>query len=345
MKQYKNILIIKMSSLGDILHALPTLYALRENLPNAKITWAVHPQFADILPGKPYVDEVLFIDRKKLKSLSYLRSLRQILHARHFDMVLDLQCIAKSAVVSFLSGASERYGYWELREGSGLVNKALIGEHQYDHVIERYLDTVRVLGGTVDKIEFPLSSKEEIVTSTKSLITKIAKQDIQDYIVIAPGARWHIKEWEPKNFADLTTRILATGQNVILVGDKNDVGKGDEITEQIVTNEGIKNGHLINLIGMTSLLQLMAVIKNSKLFISVDTGPLHLANALKKPLIALFGPTSPERTGPYGGEYVHLVISPTSKATIKEPLIDDPECMKQITVDMVWSVYKDIIHD
>ena len=91
MKDYKNILIIKMSSLGDVLHALPTLYALRKNCPQARIVWAVHQNFSAVLPGKPYIDDVIYIDKKKLKSFSYLRGLRKKLHDYHFDLCLDLQ--------------------------------------------------------------------------------------------------------------------------------------------------------------------------------------------------------------------------------------------------------------
>lgn len=158
MKPYKNILIVKMSSLGDVLHALPTLYALRENCPDARIVWAVHKQFSAVLPGKPYIDDIVYIDKKGLKSLSYLKELRRTLHEYHFDMCLDLQGLAKSAIVAFCSGAKEKYGYWEMREGSFLVSKGLTGTHKFDHVIERYLDTVRALGGAVDGVEFPLPS-------------------------------------------------------------------------------------------------------------------------------------------------------------------------------------------
>ena len=90
----------------------------------------------------------------------------------------------------------------------------------------------------------------------------------------------------------------------------------------------------------------MASISLSRIYISADTGPLHIANALKKELIALFGPTCPDRTGPYGGpdsSYIHMIISPTSKATLDHPLVNDPECMSQITVDRVWRVYEQVI--
>lgn len=339
MKDYKNILIIKMSSLGDVIHALPTLYALRKNLPNAKITWAIHPKFAHVLPGKPWIDDLILIDKKGLKSFSYLKALRKDLHSRHFDMTLDLQCIAKSAVVSFLSGAPEKYGYWELREGSFLVNKALVGNHKYDHVIERYLDTVRVLGGTVDTIQFPMPMDEEAAASVKNLLSTEGIHN-QDYVVVAPGARWIVKEWPISSFTELCRRIGECGQKIVLTGASSDREKSQAIMDGLIGTSAEDN--VINLTGQTSIPELIELIRASKIYISADTGPLHIANALKKPLIGLFGTTSPDRTGPYGGNHIHLVISPTSKATVKQPLVNDPTCMAQITVDSVMEVYKNI---
>lgn len=340
MKPYKNILIIKMSSLGDVLHALPTLYALRKNCPHARIVWAVHPQFSAVLPGKPYIDDIVYIDKKQLKSFSYVKKLWQTLHAYEFDMCLDLQGLAKSAIVAFCSGAKEKYGYWEMREGSFLVSKGLAGDHKFDHVIERYLDTVRVLGGTVDAVEFPLPS---IDAEMESLRSRFASAGMAGpYIAIVPGARWDVKEWPVPYWQDLLGRVVQTGMNVVLLGSNDDMPKGRAIADHV------SSARLFDFTGKTTLRELMAAIAMSRLYISADTGPLHIANALKKDLIALFGPTCPDRTGPYGGmnsPYIHLIISPTSAATQERPLVDDPECMRHISVDMVWKTYADIIKE
>lgn len=331
MKDYNTILIIKMSSLGDVLHALPTLYALRENNPKAKIVWAVHENFSAVLPGKPYIDEVVHIDKKKLKSISYLWALRKKLHAYHFDMCLDLQGLAKSAIVAWLSGAKERYGYWEMREGSFLVSKGLVGPHKKDHVIERYLDTVRVLGGTVSSVQFPLPS---LVDEEKRMEERFRREGLAGpYIAIVPGARWNVKEWPLSYWIALCTRLVEENIPVVLLGSKDDMEKGKAISQ------GVASTLIHDCTGKTTLKELMAAISLSALYISADTGPLHIANALKKELIALFGPTSPDRTGPYGGtdsSYIHLMISKTSKATPDHPLVDDPECMAQISVDSVF---------
>lgn len=359
-KDYRRILIVKMSSLGDVIHALPTLYALRQNWPNAHITWAVHEQFSTVLPGKPWLDDVIYIDKKKLKSLSYLWALRKDLHSRNFDMCLDLQCLAKSALVAFLSGAPEKYGYWELREGSGLVNTGLVGPHKMGHVIERYLDTVRALGGTVDRIAFPLRQDEDAARSVqqklRAALAAIGSAPTSMYAVIVPGARWTVKEWPTDYFGALCNRLVDAGVIPVLAGAPTDVAKAKEvlaaanhavtakneavgtpITHQEVTTSEADN-QIINLVGQTSLPELIELIRGCAIYISADTGPLHMANALQKPLVALFGTTSPERTGPYGGDYVHVIVSPTSKATPDHPLVDDPACMKQITVDRVWDV-------
>jgi heptosyltransferase-1 len=335
MKAYKSILVIKMSSLGDVLHALPTLWALRQNCPDAHIVWAVHEQFATVLPGKPYIDDVIYIDKKRLTSISYLRQLRRQLHSFHFDLSLDLQGLAKSAIVAFLSGAREKYGYWEMREGSFLVSRGLVGPHKEDHVIERYLDTVRVLQGRVDSVTFPLPAIE---AEKQHMLEVFGNQGLcSSFVAIVPGARWNVKEWPVVKWSSLIERITAAGTYVVLLGSGDDVAKGRTICQNV------SSPLLLDYTGKTSLRELMAAIDLSKLYMSADTGPLHIANALKKELIALFGATCPDRTGPYGGadsSYIHLIISPTSQATPAHPLVDDPQCMDQIDVDTVWRAYE-----
>lgn len=125
--EYKNILLIKMSSLGDILHTLPFAAALRQRFPKAKITWLVHPQFAGFVPDPPVIDEIIYFDKVKfnkmnlLAKLAYFQEMRRLLHSKKFDLVIDMQGLFKSAVLAAISGCSDRIGYCEMREGSGLV--------------------------------------------------------------------------------------------------------------------------------------------------------------------------------------------------------------------------------
>ena len=124
------------------------------------------------------------------------------------------------------------------------------------------------------------------------------------------------------------------------------LGSGDDVPKGKALKDHDSSGQVFDYTGRTDLRQLMAAIAESALYISADTGPLHMANALKKELIALFGPTCPQRTGPYGGNddaYIHMVLSPTSQATPERPLVDDPDCMAQITPDALWQVYEGVL--
>lgn len=332
MEDYKSILIIKMSSLGDILHALPTLHVLRRRYPSARIVWAVHEQFVSLLPGAPYIDEVVFIDKNRLKSFRYWRELRRQLHPYRFDLSIDLQGLAKSAVVAMNSGAKRKIGYWEMREGSFLVSKGITGPHKNGHVIERYLDVARGLDCPVDAVAFPLPPLDEV---RSKMLQRLAADGLQGpFVALVPGARWSVKEWPLANWCALSARFSERGINVLLLGSGDDIEKGKKM------KSGTASEHVFDYTGKTTLTELMALISLSSLYVSADTGPLHLANALKKELIALFGTTSPDRTGPYGGagsDYIHLIVSPTSRATVARPLVDDPECMGKITVDTVWA--------
>lgn len=300
-KAYKNILIIKMSSLGDVIHALPSLYVLRKTYPEAKITWAVHSAFAGLLPGKPWIDEIYLVDRKRIKRLSYLRELRRDLHQRHFDLVIDLQMIAKSAIVSFLSGGSTRIGYHDAREGSFLASRPIAGPHKKGQIIEQLLDVMRYLGCDVPSIEFPLKdfSKEE-----ETIFSLLKKEGvIGRYVVLVPGTRGERKKWPISHWGELAKKLAEQKVYTVIAGAPNEMEMGEAIKALS------PSPYTVNLIGKTSLLELAALEKKAALHISCDTGPLHIANAVKTPIIALFGPTLPDRSGPYGNSNSHVILA------------------------------------
>ncbi|MDR1460049.1 MAG: lipopolysaccharide heptosyltransferase II [Campylobacteraceae bacterium] len=339
--EYKNILIIKMSSLGDILHTLPSVAALRSHFKEAKITWLVHPQFADFIPKKPVIDEVIYFDKENFKKLSlfkkirYFFDMRQTLHAKKFDLVIDMQGLFKSAVLAAISGCKTRIGYCEMRELSGLISKAVCGENRNAHVIERYLDVARFLGAKVEKIEFPMPNLDEAFKSVQKKLDKIDKK----YIVIAPAARWKTKEWLTEYFAKLCNYIAKDGLHVVLAGSKSDKQKSRDIID--LTDEDVRN--ITDLTGETTLSELAALIKNCAFFISADTGPLHFAAAFKKPLIAMYGPTLANRTGPYADEKASVIITPLSCAGCLKKKCSNWHCMREITPQVVYEVFKEKI--
>ena len=332
--EYKNILIIKMSSLGDVLHTLPFVAVLRERFPQARLTWLVHPQFSAFVPDPPMVDEVLYFDKVKFNKMgicdkwSYFKEIRALLHSRKFDLVIDMQGLFKSAVLAAISGCDNRIGYCEMREGSGLVSKAITGAHAKDHVIERYLDVARYLDCTVNDIQFPMPDlrKEWQAVQDKAEAVK------RSYVVLVPGARWETKKWPAEHFAKLAGMILHDGKQVVLAGGPEDVPLGSKIA-------GLVPG-ITDLTGKTGLRELGALIQHCTAYISVDTGPLFIAAAMKRPLVAMYGPTRPHRTGPYGSAEATIITAPVSCAGCLKKRCANWVCMQSITPEMVFAEYR-----
>lgn len=339
---YRNILLIKMSSLGDILHTLPFAAALRQRFPRAKITWLVHPQFAGFVPDPPVIDEVLYFDKVKFKKmglldkLKYFRAMKALLHSKHFDLVIDMQGLFKSAVLAAISGCSTRIGYCEMREGSGLVSRAIGGAHSKDHVIERYLDVARYLGAKVDSLDdvhFPMPDLSKESASVQAKLHELGWNG-GDYVVIVPGARWWTKEWPVEHYVALAKKLVAEGTSVVLAGGPDDAPKGKAIAEQCTSPL------VLDMTGKTSLRELAALIKDCSFYISADTGPLHFAAALKKPLVAMYGPTKADRTGPYGSKNSEVILSPAPCAGCLKKNCPNWHCMHDITPDMVYEIYR-----
>ena len=332
--EYNNILIIKMSSLGDVLHTLPFVAELRERFPQARLTWLVHPQFSGFVPDPPMVDEVIYFDKVKFNKMSLgkkwscFKEMRSLLHSRNFDLVIDMQGLFKSAVLAAISGCNNRIGYCEMREGSGLVSKAITGAHAKDHVIERYLDVARYLGCAIKDIRFPMPDlqKEWQAVQEKTEAVK------EPYVVLVPGARWETKKWPIEYFSELAEMILRDGKQVVLAGGPEDIPLGSQISE---LSPGVTD-----LTGKTGLRELGALIQHCSAYISGDTGPLFIASAMKRPLIALYGPTRPDRTGPYGSSEAVIMTAPVPCAGCLKKHCGKWICMKAIMPEMVFDEYK-----
>lgn len=287
----QRVLIVKMSSLGDIMAALPVLPPLRAAFPQAYIAWAVQREFASVLPGAPYIDEAIPIDRVELRRPAYWCKLRALLRERRFDCVLDLQMIAKSALVAALSGTSERYGYWEAREGAGWISRPLVGAHQYGHITERLLDVLRALAIPVAEIAYPLP---DISAECQAVARTLAVwQWHRPFAVVAPGSRGEGKMWPAEKWREVVAHLLQRRVAVVVTGSAGE----QEMVERIC--RPFSEREVRSLAGKTNLRELMAWERTACLHISGDTGPLHIANALRTPVVGLYGPTLPERSGPY----------------------------------------------
>lgn len=333
-----NILIVKLSAIGDVIHTLPSLSALRRLYPQAHITWVVEEAASDLVLNHPQLDEVLIFRRKTwIKNIKagqvrsvwqevrlFIRNLRQ----RPYDLVIDFHGLFKSSVIVFLSGGKRKLGYDSLQELSGLFLTEKIPEDMGKHALERYLDFPHYLGAKKEKVEFILPPSVDAEKKVNLLLEKYGLND-KDYIAINPVAYWKTKLWDDGNFACLADLISdKLKKKVIFTGSES--APIEKITSMMGANS-------INLAGQTTLLELACIFKKAQLVVTTDSGPMHLACAVGTPVVALFGPTDPARTGPYGaGHTIIRADLPCSPCFLKDCLTI--QCMKNITPERVFAV-------
>lgn len=282
----KSILIIKTSSLGDLFHALPTVRVLKKEL-RASITWVATDIYADLVRCFDDVNAVVPFPRREF--WSRLPWFRGKLREHSYDYVIDLQGLLKSAIIGRLASGRKRIGPSFHREGSRLFYDAVAGAKNKDrHAVDECLDIVRYLGLPLPtKLEFPVTFPE------------VTLEGGSPRVAMMPCSRWETKNWPPERFIETGRALAAAGATVYLVGTKEDKAACQAIEAGIGRN-------VVNLAGKTRLIDLGGVLKQMDLVITVDSGPMHMAAALGRPVLAVFGATDPKRTGPYGE---HTVIT------------------------------------
>jgi lipopolysaccharide heptosyltransferase I len=288
----QHVLIIKPSAVGDIVHALPVLPRLRRLWPDARISWMVTPACAGLVQNHPLIDDVILFQRNRLGRGWYnpfaLLDLADLVHEirrRHFDLVIDLQGLFRSASVALASGAPRRVGFANAREGAPLFYTDLVhSSMERDHAVERYLKVAAALGCDDGIIEFPFAVDDEDRRFIGELIPAGTR-----YAVLAPGTNWKTKRWPIERFAALVEPLRRRfGLESVTAGTNGD----RELTSRIPAR--------FDLTGKTTLRQAVALLERADLVIANDTGPMHMAAALGRPLVTPYGPTGVRRTGPFG---------------------------------------------
>lgn len=329
-----NILIVKLSAIGDVIHALPVSYALRQKYPTAHITWVVEPTAYEIVKHNPCVDEVILFQKKAFKTFKGFKQnfkpFYKLLHRRKYDISIDLQGLFKSMAVVLTANAKKKIGYVDMREGSNLISKTIKGPHFNGHIVDRYLDTVKYLGCDTDNIIFPLKNTVEEIDYVNNLLMDNKINDNTPFIVFAVGTNWVNKCWSTKDFAILSDLLSKHKIKTVLIGfGKNDEQKALEITRQNTSN------NIVNLVGKTSLMQTAALIKKAKAVVGGDTGNLHLAAALNIPAIMLMGPTDPNRNGPYKQIHNVILAGHDCDGCWKRTCRKNIDCLSTITPNLV----------
>ncbi|HWD41269.1 MAG TPA: glycosyltransferase family 9 protein [Fimbriimonas sp.] len=277
-------LISRLSALGDTVCSLPAAVALKGRFPDCHITWVVDPRFAGIVECCSAVDEIY---RYKPKVGQWPKI------DGPFDVAMDLQGLAKSSLPVLFAKAKQKVGYHWQREGAGLASSAVLPDPTSFHVVDQYVDVARSVGAVADRAAFGLVPKQEDILSVRA---KLKQNGISGrFVVLNAGAGWATKRWPATHFARLADLIHGEGVPCVLVGGGADA---DRAAAEEVT--GRADNAPVNLLGQTSVRELVALIRLASAHIGGDTGSSHIAAALDVPAIGLYGITNPRRSCPYG---------------------------------------------
>jgi lipopolysaccharide heptosyltransferase I len=317
-------LIIKPSSLGDVVHTLPTVNLIRRRFTDARIAWLINDSLASLLKNCPLINEQIEFSRERFKRITQLPrflGLLQRLREHDFDLVVDLQGLLRSGLMSAAARASRRVGLSDAREGARLFYTEIVPVTR-THAIERYLCAAKHLGCDAAPIEFPLgSSAEDVAYIDKLLAGRVPPAPL---IAVNAAARWPTKLWGDDKFAALIQQLPR--ERIVLTGATTDVLR----TNQLCCG-------CLNVAGKTNLAQLTELFRRCAVVITNDSGPMHLAAAVGTPVVAIFGPTDPVLTGPYGSQHVVLRSGIPCSPCMKDHCTHTPrmECMTLVTVEQV----------
>ena len=301
---YRRFLIVKPSSLGDILHAFPAVEALRKAYPDAVLDWVVNPAFAGLLDYMPGIERRILFRRKELGSLRTFFpaffSLWKEIRKNRYDAVIDLQGLMRSALTARLARARKYYGPASGKENLAKLcyNVKLSYPPDVFHAVERncaMICGIPCVNSADPHYELPvLAAKKQSAEQLLADAGFVRGKETR-LIAVAPGARWETKQWPPEFFAEVMRGIAEkrNGALFLLLGSR-----GETLLAEKVKNAAGEIT-IFDLCGKTDLGELVELIRMSDLLLCNDSGPMHIAAAAGTPLLAFFGPTYPELTGPY----------------------------------------------
>ena len=324
----RNVLIIKLRYIGDVLLATLTVRAIKAARPDVRVTMMVNRGTEDVLSGNPDIDEIVILDKGSLAAqFQLIAGLRR----RRFDTVIDLTDGDRAAFLSWISGAPVRIGFndehrWRGRFYTQVVQPAPGVQHR----IDRDLEALKPMSIQADSKDPQLWLTPEDANSADQLLDQLGVQRSQSIVLLQPGARYWFKAWPPERFAELADRLTSQyGCQVLIGGSRQE----SDLAQQI---QQMAKSRPISMAGRTTIKQFAAIAKKSALFVGNDNGAMHIASAVGTPVVALFGPSSPREWGPRGGPvevlYKHLDCRSCVHPTCTR---GEENCMRLIAVHEV----------
>lgn len=330
----KKILIFNVNWLGDVLFSTAAIRNIRRNFPQSFIACVIPSRCYPVLKGNPNLDEIIIFDEKDrhkgiFERLNFVRGLRE----KDFDIAFLLHRSFSRALICRLAGIPKRIGYYTKKRGFLLTQKIKPPPRDSLHRIDYYLNIIERAGLKVEDRYTEFYLNDEDIKSAREFLSKNLISDKDFIVAINPGGNWLSKRWPKEYWAELADKLIdGSGAKVVITGGHNDHTLAAQIKEKMKFKPIIA-------CGVFNIKQLGALAKEASLFITADTGPMHIANSVgAKKIIAIFGPTSPEITGPYPSKSAIILQKNVGCAIPCYNLnCKDNRCMKAITPD-------DVIH-
>jgi heptosyltransferase-1 len=330
------IVLIKPSALGDIMHSLPVLSALRRRFPHAHIAWIVNRLYEPLLRNHTDLNEVIPFDRNQTRQgiVPGLMSFTRFLHSlrpKNFDLAIDLQGLLRTGLMTFATGAKRRIGLASAREGATWFYNEVIDDRSTPHAVDRYWQVAQAIGAEGDKV-FNLPLEPAACQWVHNLLAGLPRP----WLAVGVGSRWLTKRWPPGHFAHLAQKAQqAFGGTILFVGAPDERELAERAASLIASQS-------LNVTGQTTLPQLAALLAQADVMLANDTGPLHLAVALGRPVVAPYTCTKVVRTGPYGQEQNAVETKVWCQGSFLKNC-DRLDCMAELTPDRLWPALHGIL--
>jgi heptosyltransferase-1 len=335
----RRIALIKPSAFGDIVHALPVLAALRRRYPEAHIAWVINRVYEPLLRGHPHLDAVIPFDRGLLRhgwlsgAVRYCRFLRELREQR-FDLAIDLQGLLRSGILCAATGARRRVGLGSAREGATWFYTDVLGrtDRGHLHAVDRYWRVAEALGVG----DGPRCGHVPVAADARRWVEETMGELPRPWLVLGVGSRWKTKRWPPEHFADLARLAQSQfGGTVLFVGGADEKHLAQATAVRLA-------GPRRDVTGETTLPQLVALLERADVMVANDTGPLHLAAALGRPVLAPYTCTKVQLTGPYG----QLDNAVAARVWCQGSCLkrcDRLDCMKELTAARLWPLLRGVL--
>ncbi|MBR1397037.1 MAG: glycosyltransferase family 9 protein [Selenomonadaceae bacterium] len=342
------ILIVKLSSIGDVLHSTVVAHNLKLHYPHCHITWLVSPPASVLLEGNPYVDKLIVWDRRAFdeamcnanlfKAFKSLQEASKLLAESHFDVTIDIQSLLLTGILSWLSNAPRRIGIHERHEGNSFFMTEMADDTNEQHKIFRYMAALRPLGiddcvpGLILNLPDSLDTFAEDFWRSRNI-------DVKKLILfVHMRTSWESKNWSPQHYNEVLNLINSDVQ-IVFSGSKDD----SSYIEQACVN---LNKKTLSIAGEVNLLELAALFKTATLLLTCDTGPLHIAEAVGLKTLSLWGPTSPEMYGPLTPGHFFIITPNECRFCCKTKCkYKHNDCMDSINPKLVAKKIDELIAD